>query len=595
MVTIPRTPDEVLDFWLGPLRSVAATTEDIWRDRMLRWRVGVFSRAFEDEAFSAVQQKVCEMIHREGADRYFAPAALWDTPRGWLARVIVLDQFGRSVYRGTPLAYANDALTVPLLRHICDAGWDLNEYDEVERMWVYIALSHPEDHGLQELSVDKWTRWSSDLVAAGPKENRRVNQHVSWYFIKSIIEHSEAVLLYGKFPHRNSIMCRTHGAGEIHYLTNEMRPLWSFTQPPRPEYYALHAALHRMEGDPDCQALDRATVARWQTSLGLGNGADDSAESLLDVFATLDSHQVSFADLYRHASQGAKASGFNTMTESKALEPVLRAVKHAIFKDDQASWPPRSARTSVPRVIDVPALNMAIGCPLLEAGDVRIPHSAVERFVNTTGFRRRPLSELVKRYRELATQGGQTYEATPTGVRRTLPIDRRAFTTLAGDLFADSPGRDAALGTLYELLDMDYNGTVDAREIVVALNVLCSGSEEERLGACFDVFDADGSGYLDRQELHDFIHTTLLRGLHLVEALFAKYLPEPSERRDEEPEMVLFSLANFGAIEQSAMRALSEADAGGDGKVDRAEFGRWAGDHPLVAQLLRLSESLFGG
>jgi len=593
MSTLPRTPDAVLDFWLGPLRGIESTTEDAWRDRMLRWRVGVFARAFEDRAFAELQERVVEAIHNEGADSYFAPAELWDTPRGWLAKVIVLDQFGRSVHRGTPLAYANDALTAPLLKHICKAGWDLTEYDEVERMWVYVALSHPEDQELQELSVDKWTRWSADLVAASPRDNRRVNQHVSWYFIKSIIEHSEAVLLYGKFPHRNPIMCRAHGAGEIHYLTSEMRPLWSFTQPPRPEYYALHGSLHDLDASLDCQQLDRATVERWQASLGVdGSGADGG---VADVFDTLGADSITFTDLYRHATLSTKQASFDTMTRGEALGGKLRAVTHAIFKDEEATWPPRSAKTSVPKVIDVPALNMAIGCPLLAAGDVRIPRAAIDAFIAATGYRRRPLTDLFSRYQELGTQGQVTYEATRDGVRRTLPIDRRTFKTLAGDLFGDSPGRDAALGTLYELLDMDYNGTVDAGEVVVALNVLCSGSKQERLQVCFDVFDADGSGHLDSEELHDFIHTTLLRGLHLVEALFGKYLPESDGSADAGPEVVLFSLADFGAIEQAAMRALEEADSDGDGQVDRAEFEAWAGSHPLLKQLLDLSESLFGG
>lgn len=38
-----RTPEAILDFWLGPMRTIADTKEDNWRNGMLKWRVGVFA------------------------------------------------------------------------------------------------------------------------------------------------------------------------------------------------------------------------------------------------------------------------------------------------------------------------------------------------------------------------------------------------------------------------------------------------------------------------------------------------------------------------------------------------------------------------
>ncbi|MFT4713928.1 MAG: hypothetical protein ACJAVI_005318 [Candidatus Azotimanducaceae bacterium] len=49
-------------------------------------------------------------------------------------KTIVLDQFRRCVYRGTPVAYANDPMTSPMLLKIIDNGWDINQYNEVEEM-----------------------------------------------------------------------------------------------------------------------------------------------------------------------------------------------------------------------------------------------------------------------------------------------------------------------------------------------------------------------------------------------------------------------------------------------------------------------------
>ena len=63
-------------------------------------------------------------------------------PKGMLAKLIVLDQFPRSVYRGTATAYANDPVTVRLAEHLCTTTWDVTEYNIMERMWVYVPLSH---------------------------------------------------------------------------------------------------------------------------------------------------------------------------------------------------------------------------------------------------------------------------------------------------------------------------------------------------------------------------------------------------------------------------------------------------------------------
>lgn len=588
---IEPTPEGVLSFWLGSLRDVGDASEERWRERMLRWRVGVFARGFEDPAFSAAQREFYEALHREGADQVFSPRDRWDTPHGWLARLVVLDQFPRCVYRGTPLAYANDELTAPMLRHICERGWDLSEYNVIERLWVYVPLSHPEDRELQELSVAKWMQWSADLVSASPREHRRVNQRVGWSFVKAVIEHGEAVLLHGKFPHRNAILCRPHRAGEVHYLTSEMRPLWSFTQPPRPDYYALHAALHASDRHLDCRAVDRVELAAFHRTLGLDPDAPE--RSLMGVFDAVRQDRIGFRDLYRHAVQRSHTALLDALVAGPALSPHLDRVTRAIFKDESPEWPPRRPRASVPKVIDVPALNLAIGCPLLDRGDVSVPRSAIEGFLAKTGFRPRRFDELFVCYREVVAEAIASYDFTRDGVRQTVPIDRRAFERVAGGLFDPSPMREAALSTLHELLDLDYDGAVDAGEMLVALMALCTGDAADKLRVCFQVFDADGSGYLDDRELRELVHTTLLRGLHVVEALFRDYAPE--DTRETTELVVLFSLADFSAIERAARRALAEADADEDGRVDEAEFAAWAGKHPLFRQLLTLSDALFGG
>ena len=160
-------PETVLDFWLGPLRTAADASLENWQTGMLKWRIGPFARSAENKDFLHTQRQWCERMHREGQDIFFGDPA-WETPKGRLAKLIVLDQFSRSVYRGTPLAYANDAATASLSRQICEDDRELSDYNVIERLWIYIPLSHAEDLRTQELSIEKTASWSVDLVAEAP-------------------------------------------------------------------------------------------------------------------------------------------------------------------------------------------------------------------------------------------------------------------------------------------------------------------------------------------------------------------------------------------------------------------------------------------
>ena len=323
---------------------------------MLRWRVGVFARGAEDKAFFDAQREWCEQIHQEGVDVFFSDP-VWGTPKGLLAKLIALDQFPRSVYRGTPAAYSNDSITARIAEHICDLQWDMNEYNVVERFWVYVALSHPEELELQELCVKKSIRWSEDLVDAVSSGRRKINQFISWYFIKAFIEHSDALLIYGRFPHRNAILGREHGAGEPHYLTNPVRPLWSYTQPPLPVYYAILGALCRIGKNLDEECISIEVLVELQR---LANISPTGRDSLSDIFELTGNGTVSYLTLYRHMTQQKKERAFDAICNTPIVTDLIRQIKAFILEDPDESWPPVSAKRSVKSVIDVAAMQAVV-------------------------------------------------------------------------------------------------------------------------------------------------------------------------------------------------------------------------------------------
>ena len=357
-----RTPEAVLDFWLGPLRTAADTSRKNWQEGMLRWRMGPFARSAEDQHALRAQRKWCEQMHREGTDRFFRDP-VWDTPTGWLAKLIVLDQFPRSVYRGTALAYANDAVTAAMAVQACKAGRDIAQYNIVERFWIYVPLAHAEDLTVQELSMERFGRWSADLIAEAPPERRRTNQFVGWSIIKGVIEHSEALLLFGRFPHRNAAMQRPHRGGEPRYLADAMRPLWSFTQPPNPDYFALLGALFRMEDGLDTNRITREALAGLLRAAGL---SPEDPASPMGVFDLAGSDAVSWPLLYRHLLLPEQARTLDILREMPLAADLTASVKRLFLKNgaslsaEELVWPPRSARHSVEPAIDVAALNALV-------------------------------------------------------------------------------------------------------------------------------------------------------------------------------------------------------------------------------------------
>ena len=391
-----RSPEAVLKFWLGPLRTAADASRKNWQQAMLRWRIGPFARSAEDRNILQAQREWCEQMHREGPDRFFRDPA-WETPKGRLAKLIVLDQFPRSVYRGTSLAFANDSVTASMALQACEAGRDMADYDIIERFCLYLPLSHSEDLSIQELSIEKYTRWSADLVAEALPERRRINQFVAWSVVKAAIEHSEALLLFGRFPHRNTAMLRRHRGGEPRYLADPMRPLWTFTQPPSPDYFALLGALCRMEDGVDENRVTRDALAGLLRAAGL---PPEDPSSPMVVFDLGDGGIVPYAVLYRHMLLPEQAGTFDILRRMPLMADLTDAVKRLILKGGDLSWPPRSAKHSVEPVIDIVALKAVIdgGKPSGEAArgiadevGLRTGQSGREPFMDRAGEPERSL------------------------------------------------------------------------------------------------------------------------------------------------------------------------------------------------------------
>ena len=70
-----------------------------------------------------------------------------------MAGVILMDQFTRNIYRGTPQAFSLDTKAMTWVNHIIDSGAS-NELPVIMRAFLYTPFMHCEDVPNQKVMID---------------------------------------------------------------------------------------------------------------------------------------------------------------------------------------------------------------------------------------------------------------------------------------------------------------------------------------------------------------------------------------------------------------------------------------------------------
>jgi uncharacterized protein (DUF924 family) len=126
------------------------------------------------------------------------------TPSGCLALLIVLDQFSRNMFRGTPRAFAADAKALAVAKDAIAKGFD-RQVEPFKRIFFYLPLEHSENLGDQHHSVLLYQQLGD---AHGDLAN----------VLEYAIRHREVIERFGRFPHRNAILGRESTLEEIEFL-----------------------------------------------------------------------------------------------------------------------------------------------------------------------------------------------------------------------------------------------------------------------------------------------------------------------------------------------------------------------------------------
>lgn len=171
--------------------------------------------------------------------------------------------------------------------------------------------------------------------------------------------------------------------------------------------------------------------------------------------------------------------------------------------------------------------------------------ASLASFVEETNFTVDQVAGLIQHFFEVASIGEDD------GM-----IDKAEFYSVLG------VEGSAFFDRMFECFDEDGSGTIDIREFIQGLSVFCkNASKEEKIKWCFRIWDMDGDGHIQKEELKRMFMASLQGELSGI------------------PERVIDDLVSA---------SFAEADTNGDGLIDFEEFTHMCEKHPTILEAMTL-------
>lgn len=172
---------DILDFWFDPANAELLFAKNDDFDNTIRER---FLDTWEAAANGELWQ--------------------WrESPFGRLAEIIVLDQFSRNLWRGSPKSFAQDKMALTLAQELYRHPAYENAFSENEQIFAVMPFMHSESAKVHE--------WSWSIFNEIGNEN---NLHYEKL-------HKDIIDRFGRYPHRNEVLGRETTDGEADFLTEE--------------------------------------------------------------------------------------------------------------------------------------------------------------------------------------------------------------------------------------------------------------------------------------------------------------------------------------------------------------------------------------
>ena len=179
---------EILDFWFGKSDQTGyGKPMKIWFSKEAE-----FDKEIRTWFFSDYQQAAFGYLDN------------WaELPQNCLALILLLDQFPRNMFRGTPDAFATDWQALSVAQQAIAKGYD-KKFLPVQRWFFYLPFEHSENIEHQHTSVELFRQLT--------------NCDDSSSVIDYAIRHRQVIERFGRFPHRNEILGRLSTPEEQEFL-----------------------------------------------------------------------------------------------------------------------------------------------------------------------------------------------------------------------------------------------------------------------------------------------------------------------------------------------------------------------------------------
>ncbi|KAJ1770208.1 hypothetical protein IW140_002194 [Coemansia sp. RSA 1813] len=134
-----------------------------------------------------------------------------ESASGTLALIVLLDQMGRNMYRGSARAFSGDSIARSLAMYMVRRKFH-QQLRLVKQAFVYMPLMHAEDIEAQDLSVQMYTELA-DRLGEVDKDDVRTNGFGGYAEM-----HRNVIRDFGRFPSRNAALGRESTSEELEWL-----------------------------------------------------------------------------------------------------------------------------------------------------------------------------------------------------------------------------------------------------------------------------------------------------------------------------------------------------------------------------------------
>eukprot|EP00761_Pharyngomonas_kirbyi_P004070 gb/GECH01004074.1/.p1 GENE.gb/GECH01004074.1/~~gb/GECH01004074.1/.p1 ORF type:complete len:245 (+),score=80.36 gb/GECH01004074.1/:1-735(+) len=195
--SIPKDAEQVLNFWFND----SYTNNECSKELLQKW----FSK--DSELDKEIESKFGQLIDQarnkhldEWKNNGLSASAL----------IILVDQFSRNIFRGSPKSFDCDNYALDLSKHVI-SNHQLEDLTFKVQMFVLMPFMHAEDIQIQEEGVQRFNEMAQ-------KATDTSFEGIGEQTVKFAKEHRDIVQKFGRFPHRNAVMGRENTKDEEEFL-----------------------------------------------------------------------------------------------------------------------------------------------------------------------------------------------------------------------------------------------------------------------------------------------------------------------------------------------------------------------------------------